>query len=826
MLKDTIQKFSEKKYKKTYKYIEKDYKDLIHALGGSEVGNKDMLNLARSVHKMNEVHGLQAYDVQLVAAIGIVKGGVYEINTGEGKTLIAALAACTLALSGRKVHIYTPNDYLSERDSAFTAKVARTLGISCAFVSDNMSSSEVKEVMHQSDILYMTERMAIFSYIRDQNNTSESDDVFPGFDALIIDEADSILIDNGETPYILSGSEDNLNKNLPYALGFAQAMSVEVLDHKTFSGKQMSKNYDARIDSHTLTVELSDACIEQFERYCLKRGFIGTPSELYSRDGIEILDALKIMTTAIHGYKRDVDYVVCDGEVQPIDKNTGRILPSVRFNNYVHQAIELKEMVDVKPDKSLLGKMTLETFILKYKMISGMTGTLSEVETEVKRFFGLSCGYIPPNKKVARKDMPDKYFYSKDRKYKQICRDAKKRSDLGQPVLIGCANVEEAELIHGMLRDDKIDHVLLTPKHLEVEADIIAQAGRPGRITVTTSIAGRGTDICLGIDKESLFNDQHSNEEKLAIAELADRLKEKAYSAGGLHVIGTERTRSPRTDRQLIGRSGRQGDPGSSQFYVCPDDDVLMEMSNQREWLRRIFEKSSNEMVHNFFGPAIKAAQKGIQLNALENKRLHRRKFEVHNVQMHYFYEFRDNLKRLGESQFMHWLMDTLNYSVHHLLISHVDPETFTYNENRGKVEDLYYVVRYQMGLKVCKDRVVSVGYETCHKEILSALKARVLEARDLHQDSFFALLKDYILDSVDEQWRENMKRVEQIYSTIHLRAYANQNPEIRYKIESLESYKMMAAEILLSVGIRTTSVMNALDSWEARDFLDKKEIA
>lgn len=816
MVEDRIlEKLTEAAHKKAYRKYRREYEALLAHLNGDKTNNKMIAALGDAVRAASACHGMMPYDVQLLSAIVITHGGILEINTGEGKTLIAAISACALASMGRYVHVYTPNDYLSQRDAHFTSMMAREMGLECSAITDNMDADVKRHRLNESNIIYSTERGIIFSFINDNANYSPDQDILPrDLDFLIIDEADSILIDNGETPYILSGAGENLNARIEQVMSFARMLNVKVMDHKNFNQlENLSNEYHAIGDAHSRNILLTDKGHIDFEEYLVAKGIIADQRDLYRGDNVEYIQALRVCLVALHTYSKDVHYVVTEGKVLVVDDHTGRILPTVRMNGNIHQAIEVKENVAVNPDSLTKGKITLEAFVSRYRQISGMTGTAREVKRELKEFFGLRVYCIPSNKPTGRIDLDDKFFASRKEKHRAIVEDVIAINQTNQPILVGASSVGEAETISSMLDDRGIKHVLLTPKHAEHEAEIISQAGRPGRITVTTNMAGRGTDITLGIDPKKFYREENSDDENASVKKLAATLREGALATGGLHVIGTERSRSPRVDRQLIGRSGRQGDPGSSQFYVSPDDAIFEAMAKNRNSLRALFNESGNPLIYKMFKMSIRKIQADIQNYSIEQKKQERKRFGVHEQQMIHYYSFRSSLKYGDDDVLCGWMQGVLERGIQQLVLNYVDHEGFDERNIEQCEMDLYYFAKHVMYLDVEEADVCTGTFQGTSEALYDALSRkmhRYLDSNARHE--ICSLLRESILDVCDEAWVKNIARVEDAYQTIHLRSYAGEKPDLKYQQEAFTSYKIMVIDILISSVSRIAAVLSMLE--------------
>lgn len=814
---DIEKKLVTREHKKTFQKNKKEYLQLIRHLNGDVQSlSKELGALARAVKAVQVAHGMIPYDVQILSAIALMKGAsILEISTGEGKTLVAALASCALALTGRRVHIYTPNDYLSKRDSVFTEKIAKELGLICSFVKDDMSQETKRSRFHGSDILYATERVVIFSYINDCTNQSASQDLLPvELDFLIADEADSILIDNGETPYIISEKMKGVNENLVFLMPFARMLNVKMMPNAEFENFSSNpEGLHAIGNSHTKDVVLLEKGYEDLENYLSAKGIVEKDKDLYRQGNVDFAHALTTCLMALHTYQRDVNYIVRDEKAIVVDEHTGRILPSVRISLGIHQAIEVKEDLKTYPDNYTKGKMTLENFISRYKSISGMTGTALDAKEEFKTFFGMRVQAVPPNKPSIRVDYQDKYYMTMSSKHKAIIKDIKKRMGNNQPILVGSSSVDEAEILSSKLTGEGVPHVLLTPKHEEKEAEIIAQAGRPGRVTVTTNMAGRGTDIALGVSASYLLNIDHDEREKASILSMADELREMAVASGGLHVIGTERSRSSRVDRQLVGRAGRQGDPGSTQFYISPEDKIFRTMGESRKKLERLFTATESQLVKSSIQRAINITQRNIRMHGMEQKRLQRKRYGVHEQQMHHYMDFRNRVKYDDDQRLMEWVEGVIFRGSQQVTLNYVDYDSYDENLIKSSEKDLYYFVKHVMYLDVKENEIITGMYEETAFSIYTKIMSKMEYLLDKMEGSYLtSLIRETSLHALDECWTENLARVEEAHRGIHFRSYAGEKPDIKYQEEAFNSYKVMVVDAVLTVTSRISSLLSLID--------------
>ncbi|MDX1635019.1 MAG: preprotein translocase subunit SecA, partial [Marinobacter sp.] len=521
--------------------------------------------------------GMRHFDVQLIGGITLHEGHIAEMKTGEGKTLVATAAVYLNALTGKGVHVVTVNDYLARRDAEWMGKLYRFLGLQVGVIVAGQKPEE-KRAAYAADITYGTNNEFGFDYLRDNMAFSTADKVQRGLNYAIVDEVDSILIDEARTPLIISGAAEDSSRL--YREVNALVPSLE----KGEVPEQGDPTGDFTIDEKSRQVDLTETGHEKVEELLAQRGLLNEGESLYSANNLSLLHHVHSALRAHHLFQKDVDYIVQGEQVVIVDEHTGRTMPGRRWSEGLHQAIEAKEGVPIQAESQTLASTTFQNYFRLYDKLAGMTGTADTEAFEFRQIYGLDVVVIPPNKPIQRIDYNDLIYLTQEEKFHAIIDEIKDVTAEGRPILVGTASIEASELLSMLLKKAKIDHKILNAKQHESEAQIIAQAGRPGAVTIATNMAGRGTDIVLGgnWEYEVAALENPSEEEVAKIKAAWTERHNQVLEAGGLHIIGTERHESRRIDNQLRGRSGRQGDPGSSRFYLSLEDNLMRIFASER----------------------------------------------------------------------------------------------------------------------------------------------------------------------------------------------------------------------------------------------------
>ncbi len=733
------------------------------------------------------VLGQRHFDVQVIGAGALHRGMIAEMKTGEGKTLVSTMPAYLNALAGNGVHMVTVNDYLAARDAEWMGGIHRFLGLTVTMIQSGMPPGERKPA-YDADITYGTNNEFGFDYLRDNMAMRTQDLVQRGHHYAIIDEVDSILVDEARTPLIISGRVADVAK---WYRDFARIVDRLRRDehYEVDEGKRQSYSTEEGV-----------ARVEQI---------LGVDN-MYDFTNVDLVHHLDVALQAKELYKRDVDYLVQDGEVKIVDEFTGRILEGRRYSEGLHQAIEAKEGVRIKEENQTLATITLQNYFRKYDKLAGMTGTAKTEAAEFMEIYGLEVVEVPTNQPIARADQPDQVYLSEDAKYNALADDIAERHEYGQPVLVGTVSIEKSERVAKMLTRRGIPHEVLNAKHHEREANIIAQAGREGAVTVATNMAGRGVDIALGGSPEYLarlevyragiepgtdeYDEAYAKELERFEHEVAEE-RERVKEAGGLYVLGTERHESRRIDNQLRGRSGRQGDPGESRFYLSLEDDLMRRFASDRvaSIMRRLKMPPELPIEHKMVTKAIERAQGQVESQNFEIRKNVLKYDEVMTRQRDVIYEWRNRILRDDDSAELvsEWLDDVLEDVVVDALGEETEPDEWNWDELWTRVGLMYPsdLSREALGRDPELDEVVKAvrgegrQYYAKREEEIGAEVLRRLE-------------KTVVLSIVDNKWREHLAEMDYLRAGIGLRAMGQKDPLVEYQREGYDMFAGMVSSI------------------------------
>jgi len=754
--------------------------------------------------------GLRHFDVQLIGGLVQHQGKISEMRTGEGKTLVATLAAYLNALSGKGVHVITVNDYLAKRDRDTMAVLFEFLGLTCG-VNLGQMAHEDKKAAYECDITYGTNNEFGFDYLRDNMVFSVGERVQRGMNFAIVDEVDSILIDEARTPLIISGPADD-NTDLYLAMnGIPGQLTAQT---------EEEGEGDYWVDEKAHTVMLSEAGHEKVEAILTEMGLLPEGDNLYNAAHISLIHHLNAALRAHSLFNKDQHYVVMDGEIIIVDEHTGRLMSGRRWSEGLHQAVEAKEGVEIQQENQTLATITLQNYFRMYAKLSGMTGTADTEAYEFQQIYGLETVIIPTNKPMQREDRQDQVFKTANEKYKAIITDIKGCVERGQPTLVGTTSIEQSELLSGILTADGIAHNVLNAKHHAKEAQIVAQAGALGQVTIATNMAGRGTDIVLGgsIERElkEIEHDESLDDAAKAaqIAQLKAEWQVKhdaVLSAGGLHIIGTERHDSRRIDNQLRGRSGRQGDPGSSRFYLSLEDTLLRIFAGDRvAYVMDKLKMPEGEPIEaGMVSRAIESAQRKVEGRNFDMRKQLLEYDDVSNEQRKAIYGQRNEILESEEvSSTINAMRDS---AIGDLFDQYIPPNSMEELWNAEGLEA--ELAEMHIGVNV----VEWVKNET--SLTIDEMKARVLAAAKAAYDSkveqagetnFRNFERSVLLQHVDQHWRDHLSALDHLRQGIHLRGYAQKNPKQEYKREAFELFsslldniKRNVLKIIMTVQIR-----------------------
>jgi preprotein translocase subunit SecA len=733
---------------------------------------------------------MRHFDVQLLAGMVLHEGCIAEARTGEGKTLTSTLPAYLNALTGKGVHLITINDYLAKRDSAWMGPLYSFLGMTLGVILPDMPPQE-KQLAYAADIVYGTNNEFGFDYLRDNMAFSMADKVQRPLNYAIVDEVDSILIDEARTPLIISGAAEDstelylaINKLVPELI------------------KQESKDApgDYFVDEKSKQTHLSESGHQHIEEIFSREGLIKEGESLYDANNIMLMHHLNASLRGHALYKRDIDYIVQNGEVIIVDEHTGRTMPGRRWSDGLHQAVEAKEKVKVRQENQTLASITFQNYFRLYNKLSGMTGTADTEAYEFQQIYALEVIVLPTNQAMIRGDFPDLVYMSAEEKYAAIIEDIKKSREAGQPSLVGTASIETSEYLSSLLKKEKIPHQVLNAKFHEQEAQIIAEAGRPGAVTIATNMAGRGTDIVLGgnLEAELKALTDATPEDVAARREAWKKRHDAVLAAGGLYVLGTERHESRRIDNQLRGRSGRQGDPGKSRFYLSLEDNLLRIFGGDRliSVMKRLGMEKGAALESKLLTRNIEGAQRKVEAHNFDIRKQLLEYDDVANEQRKVIYRQRDELLTatdIGET------IASIRHNVIDSMISlHVPPQSL---EEQWDITALEHQLEKDFNMRLpIKNWLEEDG--TLHEE---NLRARIIQ---LFNDAYtqkeaqagVGIIRQFekaiMLQTLDTHWREHLASMDYLRQGIHLRGYAQKNPKQEYKREAFELFVEMLDRI------------------------------
>lgn len=741
------------------------------------------------------VNGMRHYDVQLIGGMALHEGKIAEMKTGEGKTLMATLAIYLNAISGKGVHVVTVNDYLANRDAQLNRPLFDFLGLTVGVIYSQQAPQE-KFAAYRADITYGTNNEYGFDYLRDNMVFSLSEKKQRPLNYCIIDEIDSILIDEARTPLIISGqAEDSAHL---YAL--IDNIVERLVRSKDEEDNKNNTDGDFWIDEKNRTIEISEKGYEKIESFLAEVGELGENESLYSPARLPLLAHAQAAIRAHHLFVKNIHYIVQDGEVIIVDENTGRTMPGRRWSDGLHQAVEAKEGVEIQAENQTMATTTFQNYFRLYDKLSGMTGTADTEAAELKSTYDLDVVIIPTHRPIARIDMDDQIFLTKLGKYKGIIREIKQITEKGAPVLVGTATIEASEELSYLLNQEGIAHNVLNAKQHEREADIIAQAGRPRAVTIATNMAGRGTDIILGgnwqaeLETHEVITDEMRREALTAWQARHDEV----LAAGGLHIIGSERHESRRIDNQLRGRAGRQGDPGQSRFFLSLEDDLMRIFAGDRitSMFRAVGLKEDEAIEHKMVSRAIENAQGKVEARDFDARKSLLKYDDIANEQRKVIYSQRDDL--LAEMDLQAGIQ-AMHHEVYHALINQfVPPGSIDDQWNIDGLEDeIEEAFRFDMPINDWLDadrRLDEAGLRA--KIIETAIERYQTRREQMGEQTAAQLERHFMLTSLDRHWKEHLTQMDQLRKGIHLRSYAQKNPEQEYKRESFELFQSMLGAI------------------------------
>ena len=750
--------------------------------------------------------GMRHYDVQLIGGIVLHQGKIAEMKTGEGKTLVATLPVYLNALAGKGVHVVTVNDYLAKRDAEWMGPVYNYLGLTVGYLQNQMEKEERKE-MYSRDITYGTNSEFGFDYLRDNMAFTKDEKVQRELFYAIVDEADSILIDEARTPLIISGPAEE-NVDIYY---IADAIV-----------RQLKEDEHFEVDEKTKTAVLTDSGIRKVEEIVSQMTGI-KDFNLYDPKFSDLLHAIIQSLRAHHLFKKDIDYVVKDGKVVIVDEFTGRLMPGRRWSDGLHQAVEAKEGVKIEAENQTLATITLQNYFRLYKKLAGMTGTAETEAAELKEIYGLDVVVIPTNKPVIRVDHPDLIFKTKKAKFNAVVKEIEKNYKIGRPVLVGTASIEDSEYLSRLLKRRGIPHQVLNAKYHEKEAEIVAQAGRLHAVTIATNMAGRGTDILLGgnpefltkkeLEKKGITPEKVGEEEYQRIyketlekfKKITEEERKKVVELGGLYVIGTERHESRRIDNQLRGRAGRQGDPGESRFFLSLEDNLLRLFGSDR--VKRMMEMMNipedEPITHKMVTKALENAQKRVEQQNFQIRKRLLEYDEVYNVQRKVIYEQRNKILE-GEDfkeDIIGFMEDVAWEMVDSFAPENVLPDEWNLKELKKTLESRF---GFEFPIPEKYEELMELSVEGAHddrEKLVKLIHNRLVEEYEkmeelLGKGQMREVERMIMLQTLDHFWRQHLRALDHIKESIGWRGYGQKVPVVEFKKEAFQLFEELISNI------------------------------
>ncbi|MBB3227666.1 preprotein translocase subunit SecA [Luteibacter sp. Sphag1AF] len=741
------------------------------------------------------VLGMRHYDVQMIGGMVLHGGRIAEMRTGEGKTLVGTLPVYLNALEGKGVHVVTVNDYLARRDSAQMGKLYNFLGLSVGVVYPGMDHGD-KKAAYAADITYGTNNEFGFDYLRDNMALSKDQRNQRGLNYAIVDEVDSILIDEARTPLIISGpAEDS-----PQLYIAVNRVVPRLIRQEAEDGAG-----DYWVDEKQKQVHMSEEGMTHAEQLLREDGVIDPDSGLYDSKNLAIVHHLNAALRANAIYQRDVDYIVRDGEVIIVDEFTGRTLAGRRWSEGLHQAVEAKEGVPIQRENQTLATITFQNLFRMYSKLAGMTGTADTEAYEFQTVYGLEVVVIPTHKPMVRVDNPDSVFLGPEAKFKAVIQDIKACNERGQPVLVGTASIDVSELVSSLLKQERIPHEVLNAKQHEREAHIVAQAGAPGSVTIATNMAGRGTDIVLGGSLEAALAalpEDATDAERAQVRTEWKKRHEQVLASGGLHIIGTERHESRRIDNQLRGRSGRQGDPGSSRFYLSLQDNLMRIFGGERigRWMRMFGMKEDEPLEDRLITRQIEKVQRKVEQHNFDIRKNLLEFDDVANDQRKVIYAQRDELLEIDDiSDMVRDIREDVSTALVRRFVPHdsIDDQW----DIAGLDRELQSELNLHLDLVAWVAKQTEVDADGILEHVRAAVDALFAEKEaQIGADTMRSLEKHVMLSVVDNAWKEHLASMDYLRQGIYLRGYAQKQPKQEFKRESFELFSEMLNRIKAEV--------------------------
>ena len=778
--------------------------------------------------------GMRHFDMQLVGGMVLHNGKIAEMRTGEGKTLTATLAVYLNALAGKGVHVVTVNDYLAARDADWMGKVHEFLGLSVGVILSQQSTEDKKKA-YAADITYGTNNEFGFDYLRDNMEYSPGDRRQRELFYAIVDEVDSILIDEARTPLIISGQAEDHTEMYQRMNAVPKLLDPMATEPKA---NEPEPPGDYWVDRKGHQVHLSENGHEKAERILTQQGMLAEGASLYDPANISLMHHLMAALRAHTLFLKDQQYVVQNGEVVIVDEFTGRLMSGRRWSDGLHQAVEAKEGVEINAENQTMASITFQNYFRMYGKLAGMTGTADTEAYEFQEIYSLETVVVPTHRPMVRQDRQDQVFRTAAEKYNAILTDIRDCYQRGQPVLVGTTSIESSELLSDLLTKEKLPHQVLNAKQHAREAEIVAQAGRPKMLTIATNMAGRGTDIVLGgsVGKQIdllMADPAVPDSEREARAEKFrsewQSLHDQVIAAGGLHIIGTERHESRRIDNQLRGRSGRQGDPGSSRFYLSMDDPLLKIFAGDR--LKAIMDRlklpEGEPIEAGIVSRSIESAQRKVEARNFDIRKQLLEYDDVANDQRKVVYADRNAL--LDSDDFAERITDLRHRVFTELFRQHVPENTV---EEQWDVAGLQKLLESEWQMTVPLTDIVAQAADATDEDILAAVLKAVDEAYEgkvnaVGRETFAGFERSIMLQAIDQHWREHLAALDYLRQGIHLRGYAQKNPKQEYKREAFELFGLMQARVRNDVTrvLMTVRIQSPEEAQQAEETIEQKQV-
>ena len=752
--------------------------------------------------------GLRHYDCQLIGGIALHNCQIAEMATGEGKTLVATLPSYLNSITQRKVVLVTVNDYLAKRDAEWMKPIYQNLDMEVAFIIPGQQLEERKKA-YEADVIYATNNELGFDFLRNNMVVNTEDRMMSDYYFAIIDEVDSILIDEARTPLVISGPAENTAEIYQKISKFIPKLEEQIVDEEIEVEEAQPNTGHFIIDEKSKQVELTDVGHDFIENLLKGDNLLEDDQSLYSSGNLRLLHYIQSSLRAHFLFHKDIDYMVQERQVVLIDENTGRAMPGRRLADGLHQAIEQKENVPIQMESQTLASCTFQNYFRQYEKLSGMTGTASTEAEEFAEIYGLNVLEVPTNEPMIRDDKNDLVYLTQSEKYKAVIEEIQDFKAKGNPILVGTASLESSELLSGLLKKEGLEHQVLNAKNHAKEAEIISQAGKPGVVTIATNMAGRGTDIVLGGNWEAENEKLNTDSDKNKKEELKNNwleLNKSVLDSGGLHVIGTERNESRRMDNQLRGRSGRQGDPGSSRFYISLEDNLMRIFASDqfKNIMQRVGLEDGESIEHRMLSGAIERAQKRVEGRNFDIRKMLLEYDDMANEQRQIIYSQRNSIL---EADVITELLDSMRETV---VSDEID--TVTLNElepHEWNVDILESSLSNIFGLQIPIKEWVKNDHTITREGVENKILVLAKESYKQKSNTVGSVMRDFekqiLLQIIDSAWKDHLAEVDALRQGIGLRSYASKNPKLEFRRESFELFENLLNKIRLE-GIRFLS--------------------